>query len=234
MRFQTVSLFPKSFTIAAIATLAFAACSTAPKTAPVVEVRDDPSRPPAAPKTVAEEAAAIVKDLRAFNVHSYDADVHAKIPPALDFLAAHAGDVSNKTALAEVKSTVLKTSIRAKDLDIALPVARELLADDTPRLAWRIDAAEYLALGALRTNDYATADALYKAFWTLPTQGAGSIGCGDRVRIATLRAALFTRRNDMAGALKVVADARAENPYGQKPEDYGNVGWRGLLDEEAV
>ena len=231
MRFHAVSLLPTSFALVA---LAFAACSTAPATAPVVEVRDDPSRTPAAPKTVAEEAAAVVKDLRNFSVHSYDADVHAKIPPALAFLAAHAGDVSNKTALAEVKSAVLKTSIRAKDLDIALPVARELLAGDDPRLGLKIDAAEYLALSALRTNDYATADALYKAFWTLPTQGAGSLGWGERSRVAALRASLFTRRNDMAGALKVIADARAENPYGQKPEDYGNAVWRGLLDEEAV
>ena len=97
MRFQSVS--PKSFALAAIATLAFAALA-APEGA-------------AAPKTVAEEAAAVVKDLRNFSVHSYDADVHAKIPPALDFLAAHAGDVSNMTALSEVKSNVIRTSIRA-------------------------------------------------------------------------------------------------------------------------
>ena len=218
MRFQAVSLFPKSFAIAAITAMALGAHAEAP----------------AAPKTVAEEAAAVVRDLRNFNVHSFDADVHAKIPPALAFLAAHAGDVSNKTALADVKSNVIRTSIRAKDLDIAQPVARELLADDqSPSM--RIDAAEYLALGALRTNDYATADALYKALWTLPTQGAGSLNFwGHRVRVAALRAALFTRRNDMAGALKVIADARAENPYGQNPEDNGNVLWRGLLDEEAI
>ena len=232
MRFQAVSLFPKSFALVALAALAFAACSTAPK--PVVEVRDDPSRTPAAPKTVAEEAAAVVKDLRNYSVHSFDDDVHAKIPPALAFLADHAGDVSNKTQLAEVKVNVIRTSVRAKDFDIALPVARELLAGDDPRLGWKIEAADYLAVGALRTNDYATADALYKAFWTLPTQGAGSIGWNDRGRVAALRAALFTRRNDMAGALKVIADARAENPYGQKPDDYGNIAWRSLLDEEAV
>ncbi len=244
MRFHIASMLPRvprdpsdprvptGIAIAAIAAMAFAACSTAP-TAPEATA-PAAAEVPAAPKTVAEQAAAVVKDLRNYSVHSYDADVHAKIPPALAFLAAHAGDVSNKTALAEVKSTMLKTSARAKDLDIAIPVARELLADGDLRFVWRIDAAEYLALGALRTNDYATADALYKAFWTLPTQGAGSLNCGDRVRVAALRAALFTRRNDMAGALKVIADACAENPYGQKPEDYGNVAWRGLLDEEAV
>ncbi len=244
MRFQVASILPRvprdpsdprvstGIALAAIAAFAFAACSTAP-TAPEATA-PAAAEVPAAPKTLAEEAAAVVKDLRTFSVHSYDADVHAKIPPALVFLAAHAGDVSNKTALAEVKSNVIRTSIRAKDLDIAQPVARELLGGDDPRLGFKVDAAEYLALGALRTNDYATADALYKAFWTLPTQGAGSISWGERSRVAALRAALFTRRNDMAGALKVIADARAENPYGQKPEDYGNTLWRGLLDEEAV
>ena len=140
MRFQAVSLFPKSFALVALAALAFAACSTAPK--PVVEVRDDPSRTPAAPKTVAEEAAAVVKDLRNYSVHSFDDDVHAKIPPALAFLADHAGDVSNKTQLAEVKVNVIRTSVRAKDFDIALPVARELLAGDDPRLGWKIEAAD--------------------------------------------------------------------------------------------
>ena len=220
---------------AAIAAFAFAACSTAPTSGVPDATPSVAAAAPAAPKSVAEEAAAVVKDLRSFSVHSYDDDVHAKIPPALEFLAAHAGDVSNKTALAEVKSNVIRTSIRAKDLDIALPVARELLADGDMRfVGWKIDAAEYLALGALRTNDYATADALYKAFWTLPTQGAGSIGWNDRCRVAALRAALFTHRNDMAGALKVIADARAENPYGPNPDDAGNVAWRGLLDEEVV
>jgi len=234
MRFQAVTMLPKSFALAALAALALTACSTAPKTAPAAEVRNTPSHTPAAPKTVAEEAAALVKNLHNFSVHSYDDDVHAKIQPALDFLAAHAGDAANKTALATVKAAVLKASIRAKDLDIAQPIAREMLADSDLRIAWRIDAAEYLALGALRTKDYAAADALYKPFWTLPTQGAGSIGCGDRGRVAALRASLFTHRNDMAGALKVIADARAENPYGKKPDDVGNANWRSLLDEEAV
>ncbi len=231
MRFQAVSMLPKSFALAALAAMAFAACSTAP-TAPEAAA-PTAAEVPAAPKTVAEQAAAVVKELRNYSVHSFDDDVHAKIPPALEFLAAHAGDVSNKTSLTEVKINVIKTSVRSKDFDIAVPIARELLAND-PRPSVKIDAADYLAIGALRTNDYATADALYKTFWALPTKGPGSIGWNDRVRVAALRAALFTRRNDMAGALKVIADARAETPYGEKPEDTGNTAWRGLLDEEAV
>ncbi len=230
MRFH-ISL--KSFALSAAIALAFAACSTAPTSGVSDATPSIATEAPAAPKTVAEEAAAIVKELRNFSVHSFEKDVRAKIPPALEFLAAHAGDVSNKTPIAEVKVNVIKTSVRAKDFDIALPIARDLLAND-PRPSVKIDAADYLALGALRTNDYATADALYKAFWTLPTKGAGSIGWNDRSRVAALRAALFTYRNDLDGALKVIADARKETPYGDDPNAVGNVTWRSQLDEQAV
>lgn len=182
--------------------------------------------PADAPKNVAEEARAIIKDLRNYSVHTYADDVLKKVPPALDFLAAHKGDVSNKVVLSEVKMNTLKTSARARNLDIAQPQARELLKTEGIPLSWKIDAAEYLANGLLRKEDYAGADALYASFAELDP-----ISVVDLVRVYALRADLFTRRNDMAGALGVIADA-------QKTRMDGNEGWRKLfcsyLDSEAI
>lgn len=163
----------------------------------------------AAPKTVAEEARALINDLRNYSVHTYASDVWKKIPPALDFLAAHKGDVSNKVVLSEVKMTVLKTAARARDLDVAQPLARELLETDGIHVAWKIDAAEYLANGILRKDDFNGADALYAPFLEMK-----QAGLNDLVHTYALRADLYTRRNDMAGALAVIADAqktRTEN-----------------------
>ena len=226
-----------SFALSAAIAFAFAACSTTPTAAPGVEVRDDPSltiAAPAAALSVADEARAVIKELRNYSVHSFTADVHAKLPPALAFLDAHKGDVSNRQVLAEVADNVIKTSVRANDLDIALPIAEELLSATNAPYSWRIDAADYLARRDLRKDDYAAADARDKAVLACPTSGRGLFNRNDRSRIVALRAALFTRRNDMAGALKVIADARAETPYGDDPNAGVNVIWRSLLDDEAV
>ncbi len=135
----------KSFALAAAIAAAFAACTTAPTTAPTSGVRDDPSRSvaaPAAPPSVADEARAVIKELRNFSVHSFEKDIRAKIPPALDFLAAHEGDVANRQILAEVVDNVVKTSVRAGDLDVALAVPESLLGSTNVSHSWRIDAAD--------------------------------------------------------------------------------------------
>ena len=218
--------FPIIGAALASATLLLAGCaSTAPEaTAPAATAA---AQATAQPPALKDEARAVINNLRNYSVHSFADDVLKKVPPALEFLAANAGDVSNKAVLAEVKSNVLKTSARAGDFDIAKSVANELLETEGIYGGWRLDAADYLAKGLLRGDDNNGADALYARFANLEPQ---FLPMGEIVRANALRASLRVRQGDMAGALAIIAEARKRTP--------GNEGWNegfhAQLDDEAV
>ena len=161
------------------------------------------------PKSLWAETRALIKNLRDYSVHTASSKVREKIPPALEFLKAHEGDTENRKLIAEVEQNVVKTSARAHDYVIAAPVARRLAADKSVPVDWRLDAATYLANGHLVSNAYEAADAIYASYTALRPP---EVKPAELSRAYALRAGLFTRRNDFAGATNVMAKARAELP----------------------
>ena len=166
------------------------------------------------PKSLWTETRELIKNLRDYSVHTPSEKVRAKIPPALAFLEAHTNETANHKLIAEVEQNVVKTSSRAYDYVIAEAVARRLAADQSVSVDWRLDAATYLAQGHLTaSNDYDSADAIYASYAALRPP---AISPAELARAYALRAGLFTRRNDFAGATNIMAKARAETPGDEK------------------
>ena len=180
------------------------------------------------PKSLWTETRELIKNLRDYSVHTPTEKVHAKIPPALEFLEAHTNDTANHKLIAEVELTVVRTSSRAHDYVIADAVARRLAVDKSVSVDWRLDAATYLAQGHIvASNDYDSADAIYASYTTLRPP---AISPAELARAYALRAGLFTRRNDFAGATNIMAKARAEAPGDEK----FNTAFLLAVDSETV
>ncbi len=180
------------------------------------------------PKSLWTETREIIKNLRDYSVHTPSEKVRAKIPPALAFLEAHTNETANHKLIAEVELNVVRTSSRAHDYLIADAVARRLAADQSVSVDWRLDAATYIAQGHLTaSNDYDAADAIYASYAALRPP---AISPAELARAYALRAGLFTRRNDFAGATNAMAKARATPPGDEK----FNTAFLLAVDKEAV
>ena len=217
----------KNGIIHCLATLAVAVavgCATrswaAEATAPAAET-------PAKPRTLAEASRELIGKLRNYSVHSYDDDVLKQVPPALAFIAAHEGSVSNRSVVAEVAYHAIRSAVRGRDLNLCKPTAEKLLVMENIPYAWRIEAAAYLASSLADRGDYQAADALYAPFVALDPS---KIPVNDWISAVARRADLHTRRNDMKGALDLISSAR-ENPPGN--ESLKEL-IRGRLDDEVV
>ena len=182
---------------------------------------------PAKPRTLAEESRELIGKLRNYSVHSYDDDVLKQVPPALAFIAAHEGNVSNRNVVAEVAYHVIQTAARGRDLELCKPTAEKLLAMEGIPYVWRIEAASYLAASLTEQGDYKAADALYAPFVALDPS---KIPVNDWIGAVARRADLYTRQNDLQGALGLLASVR-ENPPGN---DGLKALIRGRLDDEAI
>lgn len=180
------------------------------------------------PKTFHEITRDEIQKLRKYSVHTFDSDVARLLPPALKFLEENAYQaVSNKSAYADVQSTFLKTAARARDYEIGKAIADSLLKTEGLFKGLNIDAAQYLAEGLAAKGDFAGAEAYYTPYLKM---NGSEIPMNCLSRAVGLRAALYTARNDLDGALKAIAEGRALTPGN---EGYMK-GYLALVDDEAA
>ena len=178
-------------------------------------------------KSLWTETRELVNMLRNYSVHTSTADVRAKLPAGLKYLAEHGDDITNRALVAEVEMNFARTAARAGDLAIAMPYAQRLVDDASTRVEWRLEGAYYLVQGHLLSNAFETADAIYAPFTELRPP---KIKPANLARAYALRASLLSLRNDFEGATNLMAKARAESPG---DEDF-NESFRYAVDVETV
>lgn len=119
---------------------------------------------------IKEESLSLIKDLRAYNVHTYKEDILKRVPPALKFIEANKGDVTNMNFVIDVAERTLVTACDGGDYKIATPAADYLLSVVSPsKHEWRkantrLNAINYKALGLADEGKFKEALALFNEF----------------------------------------------------------------------